>query len=151
MQNNDFWCKITSLCGPQTSPGVLCNQNSIPSIRITSLYRFQPSSVDFECNAASFGPELQVPIGTRPYLSFCARKTARLAQEKLVSMGPSPHLWYLNAKQRLLGQNNKSLCVPALICVFWMQNSDFWTRKTSLYWSQIYPIVLCMQNIVIST
>ena len=61
---------------------------------------------------------------SRPHLSFCARKTAWLAP--------------------------LSLWVPVLICCFWMQNSDFWTRITSLYGSQIPPIVLCMQNSVSS-
>ena len=32
-----------------------------------------------------------------------------------------------------------------------MQSSDFWTRTTSLYGSQPSPVVLCMQNNVIST
>ena len=40
---------------------------------------------------------------------------------------------------------------PALICGFCMQNSDFWTRITSLYGSQTWSVVLCMQNSVIST
>ena len=31
-----------------------------------------------------------------------------------------------------------------------MQNSDFWTRPTSLYRSQTSPVVLCIQNCVIS-
>ena len=33
-------------------------------------------------------------------------------------MGPSLHLWILQAKQRLLDQNYKSLWVPAFICGF---------------------------------
>ena len=33
-------------------------------------------------------------------------------------MGPSPHLWFLQAKQRLLDQNYKSLWVPDLTCRF---------------------------------
>ena len=37
------------------------------------------------------------------------------------------------------------------MCGFWMQNSDFWTGITSLYESQTYPVVLCMQNGGIST
>ena len=32
-----------------------------------------------------------------------------------------------------------------------MQNSDFWTRITSLYCSQTWPVVLCIYNSVIST
>ena len=65
-----------------------------PSIRITSLYGSQPSSVVFAC------------------------KTAWLAPESLVSMGSSPHLWFLNAKQWALDQNYKSLWVPNLTCCF---------------------------------
>ena len=126
MQNNDFWTRIKSLYGSQTSPVVLYMQNSAIGTRITSPYGYQ----------------------TLPIV-LCTQNSA-ISTIKLVSMGPSPHLWYMNAKQRLLGQNNKSLCVPALICVFWMQNSDFCTRITSLYGSQISPVVLCMQNSVIS-
>ena len=33
-------------------------------------------------------------------------------------MGHSPHLWFLEAKQRLLDQNNKSVWVPDLTCRF---------------------------------
>ena len=49
---------------------------------------------------------------------FFAFKTASLAQKLQVSIGPSPRLWFLHAKQLLLDQNYKSLCVPALICSF---------------------------------
>ena len=110
--------RITSLCGTQTSPDVLCMQNNVPSIRITSLYVSQPSSVVFGCKTASFGPELQVSMGTRHDLSFCECTTTCLASELPVSMGPRPHLWFLDVKQRLLDQNNKSLWVPDLICGF---------------------------------
>ena len=90
-------------------------------------------------------------MGPRHDLSFCACNTAWLAPELLVSMGPNPYLWFLHAKRRLLEQNYKYLCVPDLICVFCMQNSDFWTRITKLYGSQTSPVVLCMQYSVIST
>ena len=66
-------------------------------------------------------------MGPRTHLSFCACKAACLASQLLVSMGPSLHLWFLDAKQRL------------------------WTRTTSLYGSQVSPVVLCLQNSVIST
>ena len=90
-------------------------------------------------------------------------------------MSPSPHLWFLHAKQRLLDQNYKSLWVshltcrfvrakqrdlhqnnlsqwvPALICGFWMQNNDFWTRLISLYGSQTSSVVLSSHNSVLST
>ena len=94
MQNNEFWSRITSLFG------------------------FPASSVDFDCKTACFGTELQVSVGPRPHLTFCACKTAFLASELLVSMGPRPHLWILIEKQRLLVQNYKSLRVPDLTSRF---------------------------------
>ena len=48
-------------------------------------------------------------MGLRHHLSFCAYKTAWLAPEWLVSIGPSRHLWFLHEKQRLFDQNYKSL------------------------------------------
>ena len=66
-------------------------------------------------------------------------------------MCSSPHLWFLHAKQRILDQNFKSLWVPALICGFWMPNSEFWPRITSLYGSQTSPALVCNQNGVICT
>ena len=57
-------------------------------------------------------------MGPRHDLSFCACTTACLESELPVSMGPSPHLWFLHAKQRLLDQNYKSLWVPDLTCRF---------------------------------
>ena len=67
-------------------------QNNVISIRITSLYGSQPSSVVFACKTANLGSELQVSIGPSPHLSFCAYKTATLGPDLQVSMGPSPHL-----------------------------------------------------------
>ena len=64
------------------------------SIRNTSLYGNQPSLVVFSFKTASLAPELEV------------------------SMGPSPHLWFLHAKQRLLDQNYKSPWVPDLTSRF---------------------------------
>ena len=68
------------------------------------------------CNTAALGLEKQVSMGPRHDLSFCACTTACLALELPVSMGPRPQLWILIAKQRLLVQNYKSLCVPDLTC-----------------------------------
>ena len=73
---------------------VFCIQNSAFSTRIASLYGSQPSSVVFALKTAPLAPELQV------------------------SMGPSPHLYFLHAKQRLLDQNYKSLWVTDLTCRF---------------------------------
>ena len=142
---------ITCLNGSQPSSVVLSTHNCVISTRIKSLYWFLPlpvvlymqiieictwitrlygsqhSSVVFACKTARFALELQVSVGPRPHLSFCACKTACLASELLVSMGPSPHLWFLDAKQ-------------------WL-----WTRITSLYGYQTSPVILCLQNHVIST
>ena len=112
-------------------------------------------------------------MGSSPHLWFCACKTVSLGLELQVSVCPRPQLCFLNVKQSLFDQNRKSLrfpdmtCrfvhtkqrdyhlknlslwVPVLICGFWMQNSDFWTRITSLYGSQTSCVVLCLQNGVI--
>ena len=95
--------------------------------RITSLYGSQPSSVVFACKTATFGPDIHVSMGPGHHLSLFACNTAYFAPELLVSMGPCPHLRFLHAKQRLL------------------------YRISNLYGSQISPVVLCMQNRVIST
>ena len=103
----------TSLYRYQTSPVILCMQNSVISTRITSLYGSLPSTVVFACKTVTFGPELQVSVGPRHDLSFCGCTTACLESEIVVSMGLL-HLWYLHAKQLLLEQNYKSLWVPDL-------------------------------------
>ena len=142
MQNSDFWSRITSLYGSQTSPVVLCMKNIVINTRNTCPFMPQPLSVVFACKTAHFGSEFQVSMGprrhlsfcvcktawftsdkqvsmgTRPHLLFCACKTAWLAQELLVSMCSSPHLTFLDAKQRLSDQNNKSLRVPDINCHF---------------------------------
>ena len=92
-------------------------QNSDFRTRFISLHGSQPSSVVF------------------------ASKTATLATELQFSIGPSLHLWFLQSKQRLLDQNYKSLWIPALICGFCIQNSNFSTRIASLYWSQPSSVV----------
>ena len=125
MQNSDFCTRITSLYGYQASPLVLCMQNGVISTRPTGLFGFQPSSVVFACTTVTFGSVLQVSIGPRLHLSFCEYKTAWLASDLLVSMGPSPHRCCLHL------------------------NKDFWSRITSLYWSLTSPVVLCLQNSVI--
>ena len=102
----------------QNNKSLWVPDKSVLSNRITSLYGSQHSSVAFACKTATFGPELQVSVCTRPHLSFCACKSAWLAPELLVSMGSSPHLWFLQAKQRVLYPNNESLWVPDLTSHF---------------------------------
>ena len=134
-----------------------------------------PLCLVFPPKTAPFGAELQVSMGTRTHLPFCGCKKAWLPSELLISIGPSPHLWLLEAKERLLHQKNKCLWVPdttchfvhakqldyhlkyyspwvsALLCGFCMQNSVFWTRITSLYGSQTWPVVLGMYISVFSS
>ena len=95
---------------------------------------------------ATLGPELHVSLCPRLHLWFSASKTACLALELLVSMGSSPLLWFLDAKQRLLDQNNKSLWFPDLICGLCMQNSVITIRFTSHNGSQPSSVVLSIQN-----
>ena len=142
--------RIKRLYGFQPSPVVLCMQNSNFSTWITSLYGSQPSSEVFAFKPAAFGLKLHVSIGPRTHPWFSACKTACLASELLVSMDTSPHLWFLHAKQRLLEQNYKYLCVPALICGFCIHNSAFWTRISSLNGSQTSSVVLSTHNCVIN-
>ena len=90
-------------------------------------------------------------MGPRHDLSFCACKTAWLASELLVFMSPSPHVWSLDAKERLLDRINKSLCVPDITCLFCMQNSVISNWITSLSGSQPSSVVLSTHNSVPST
>ena len=92
----------------------------------TSLYGTLPSSAVFACQTATLGPDLQNSMGPWPHLWFFVFKEATLAPDLLDSMGPSPHLWFLHEKQ------------------------DFWIWIINLYGSQTSPMVLCMQNNVIS-
>ena len=85
-------------------------------------------------------------MGPRHDLSFCAFTTAWLAPELLGSMGPSPHLWFLHAKQRLLDQSTSLLGYQTSPVVLCMQNSVICTRIKRLYGFQLSPVVLCMQN-----
>ena len=93
------------------------------------------------CKTARFPPELQVSVGHRPHLSFYVCKTACLASQLLVSLGPIPHLWFLDAKERLLDQNNKSLWVPEITCRFvhWKQRD--WHKKNWSRWAQPSSVV----------
>ena len=84
------------------------------SIRITSLYGSQPSSVVFVCKTAAFWPELQVSIGPRSHLSFCACKTTGFAPLWQVYMGSSPHLCFFPSKTVPLGQDLQVCMGPRL-------------------------------------
>ena len=57
---------------------------------MSSVYGSQPSSVVFACKKETFGSELQGSMVPSHHLWFCVFKTATLAPELQVSMGPSP-------------------------------------------------------------
>ena len=102
----------------QTWPVVLCLNKSVLSIRITSPYGSQHPSVVFAGKIATFGPELQISVCTRPHLSFCACKSTWLAPEILASTGSSPHLWFFPFKRATLRPNYMCLWVPDLTSDF---------------------------------
>ena len=101
---------------------VFCMQNSDFKTKITTPYWSQTSPIVLCC------------------------KTATLASELQVSIGPSPHLWFLHEKQRLLDQNYKSPRVPEPTCRFCMQNSVISTRIPSLYGRQTSPTVFAYKT-----
>ena len=72
----------------------------------------------FGIQKSDFRSRIASLYGSQPSSAVFAFKTATLPPELLVSMGPSPPLWFLHAKQRLLDQNYKSLWVPDLNCRF---------------------------------
>ena len=151
MQNSDFWIRITSLYASQTWPAILCMYHSVLNIRNTSLYGSQHSSVVFTFKTAHYGPELLVSIFPKHDLSFCACTRACLASELLVSMGPSPHLWFFHAKQRLLDQHASLYgyqTSPVILCI---QNSVISTRITSFNGFHPSSVVLCIQNSALRT
>ena len=151
-------------------------QNSVPSIRNTSLHGSQTSRVVFGCKTATYGPEKQVSMGPRHDLSLCECKTALLASDLLVSMCPNPHLCFFFMQysafwtriSSLYGSQTSSVVLSTHNCElnarikiqYWIQpspvalcmlNSDFRTRITSLRGPQTSPVLLCMQNSVICT
>ena len=81
---------------------ILCMQNSVLSIRITSLNGSQSSSVVFAFNTATLKPELQVCLGPSPHQWFGALKIVYLASEFQVCMGPTPRLWICECKTACL-------------------------------------------------
>ena len=143
---------------------------SVLSIRITSLYWSQPSSVVYACKTATLEQDLQVCMGPRPHqwfwahitaclaqewkdymgssthVWFCANKSETLAHESLVSIGPSPHLWFLHAKQWLLGQHTSLYgyqTSPVVLCKY---ISVLNIRITSLYGSQPSSVVFAFKT-----
>ena len=68
---------------------------------MTLVYWSQPSSVPLCIQSSDFSNRITSLDGSQPSFVALPCKTATLASELLVSMGPSPHLRFLHAKQRL--------------------------------------------------
>ena len=85
-------------------------------------------------------------MGTRHDLSFCACRTVCLVSESPASMGPRPHLWVLIAKQRLLDQHTNLYGYQTSPVVLCMQNCVISSTITRLYGFQPSPVIFCMQN-----
>ena len=118
---------------------------------ITSVHVSQPSSVVLACKTEHFGPEFQVSIGPSPHLRFLHAKQLVLAPNYKSLRVPDLTCPCVQSKQRDLHQNIKSLLVPALICGFCMPNSAFWTRISSIYGSQTSTVVLSTHNCELNT
>ena len=118
MQNSDFMTRLTSLYGSQTSSVVLSTHNSVLSTRINRLYWFQPSPVVLCMQNIDFRTRITSLCGSKTPPVVFACKIAPLGLQLQVSMDPSPPLWFLHAKQRLLDPNSKSLLVPDITCSF---------------------------------
>ena len=154
MQNSDLWTRIKSLYGYQTAPVILCMQNSVISTRITSLYVSKPSSVVFTCKTATsepekfktgwLAPEILVSICPRPHLWFWAHITVCLAQEYQDYMGSNPHLWLCACKTATLGPELQVSVGPNSHLWFFHAKQPLFPRITSLYGSQVWPVVLCI-------
>ena len=96
----------------------LCMEKSNFSTWLTSLYVSQPSSVVFACKTAHFGPEFQVSMGPSPHLRFLHAKQRVLAQNYKSQWVPDLTCPCVQSKRSDLHQNSKSILVPALICGF---------------------------------
>ena len=125
-------------------------QYSVISPRITGLLGSQTSPVAFFIQNCDFSTRIAYLYWSQPSSAVFAFKTATLPPELLVSMGHSPHLWFFHAKQWLwirITSLYGSLTSPVVLC---MQNSMISSRITSLHGSQTPPVVSWMPTNVIS-
>ena len=105
----------------------------------------------YACKKAWFASVWQVYMGWSPHLCFFSPlKTATLGPDLQVCIGPRPHLWFCTCKTATLGLELQVSVGPNPTCDFCMQNSDFWSRITSLYESQTWPVVLCIYKSLLS-
>ena len=101
----------TSLYGFQTSPVVLCVQNSVISTWINSLNVSMPTSVVFGMQNSAFWTSYKSLYGCQTSPVGLCMQTAWLSPELLVSMDSSPHLWFCAFKTATLRLNCMCLCM----------------------------------------
>ena len=142
MQNSDFWSRITSLYGSQAWPVVLCIQNGVISIRITSLYWFLDAKQWLlDRNNKSLGvPDITCRCVHEN--SVIRTRISSLYMSQTSSVVLSTHNCVLNTKIKRLYWLQPS---PVVLCI---QNSDLMTAIACVYGSQTSPVIFCMQNSV---
>ena len=126
-------------------------QNNVISIRITSLYWSQPSSVVFAGKRATFGSELKLSMVTqtspRVFCKqnnvICIRITSLYGSQNSPMVSCFQNSDFSTRISNLYGSQPSSV----VLCI---HNSDIMTTINRLYGSQSSPVVLCMQNNVIS-
>ena len=115
-------------------------QYSVINTGITCLYGSQPLSVVFRCQTASFDPEFQVSMGSSPHLRFLHAKQRVLAQNYKSLWVPDLTCPLVQSKRRDLHQNIKSILVPALICGFVLAKQRLYDQT---YKSVCVPDLIC--------
>ena len=151
LKKKDFSFRITSLYGSQTSPVDLWMQKSVNRSRLTLVYCSQPQSVVLSTQNSDFCVRINSLYGSQPSFVAFACITTWLASESLVSMGPRPHMSFCAIKTMWLASELLvSMCPRLHLCLLYA-NSDFRSRITSLYGSQISPIVFFIRNSAFST
>ena len=147
IQNIDFRTRIASLYVSQISPAVLWLQCSVVSTRTTCLYVSQPLSVICECKTAPSRTWMTTLYGIPAlHLWFCPCKTAWFAPEWQDYIATSHHLWFCACKTAPLGlELQVSVGQRPHLC-FFMQNSDFMTRLTSVLGFQPSSVVFACKT-----
>ena len=118
MQNSDFRTSNTSLYGSQNSPVILFMQKCVPSIRMTSLYVSQPSSVVLCIQQSDFRTRLACHYGFQTSLVVLCMHYSVISTRLTCLYLSQPLSVVLHAKQRLLDRINKYLWVPDITCRF---------------------------------
>ena len=125
-------------------------QNSDIRTRITSLNRSQTSPMVFGFKTAPLAPELKVSMGPSPHLWFCTLTTATFWPELIVFMGPLPYMSLFAFMTAPLAPDLKVSMGPSphlWFCAF--TTATLWPELVVSIGPRLH--VLCMRNSVIST